>query len=128
EETGLRDQVVFTGYVGAEALPEIYRAADAFVYPSLYEGFGLPPLEALASGVPVIVSTAASLPEVVGDAGVYVEPHDERALAGAIASVLTSPGQREELRARGRTRARQFSWTRAAEATAAVYREVLTGR
>ena len=127
EQAGVRDHVVLTGYVARDELPLIYGAAELFVYPSLYEGFGLPPLEALASGVPVIVSDAASLPEVVGDAGVYVRPHDERALAEAMASVLADSGLRQDLSARGRARARQFSWARAAASTAALYREVLAG-
>ncbi|MCS6845907.1 MAG: glycosyltransferase, partial [Caldilineales bacterium] len=103
----------------------LYSGAIAFVYPSLYEGFGLPPLEAMACGSPVICSHAASLPEVVGDAALTFDPTDVEALAQALADVLSNPGLREDLRRRGLRRAAGFSWRRCAQETLAVYREAL---
>jgi glycosyltransferase involved in cell wall biosynthesis len=125
EETGLASCVHRLGYVEADALPALYRAAALFVYPSLYEGFGLPPLEAMASGVPVVASGAGALRELVGEAGLCVDPLDEAGLAEAIALLLTDPARREAARVAGMARARAFTWARTAEATAAVYREVL---
>ncbi len=125
EDSGRREEIVRLGFVAPEHLPALYRAAEVFVYPSLYEGFGLPPLEAMASGTPVIVSNASSLPEVVTTAGIQVDPRDENALADALALVLTNSQLREELRTRGIRQARQFSWSATAQATALVYRDVL---
>ena len=99
-----------------------------FVYPSLYEGFGLPPLEAMACGAAVIASSASSLPEVIGDAGLLVPPRDYGAIADALQRVLTDATLREDLRQRGIARAAEFTWQRTAEATASVYRDVLAGR
>lgn len=124
--TGLEDRVIFPGYVDAADLPALYSAASVFVYPSLYEGFGLPPLEAMACGTPVISSNAASLPEVIGDAAVAVSPTDTEALAQALADVLTNPDLRADLAARGRRRAAQFSWDRCAGETLAVYQEAIS--
>lgn len=126
-EAGLQDCVVFPGYVDDADLPALYSAATLFVYPSLYEGFGLPPLEAMACGTPVLCSNAASLPEVVGDAALSFDPQDTEALAQALADGLVNAGLRVELRERGLCRAAQFSWTRCAVETLAVYREALTG-
>lgn len=102
------------GYVADDDLPGLYCAAKALVYPSLYEGFGLPPLEAMACGTPVIASNAASLPEAVGDAAVLVDPTDPDALAEAIRKVLTDGALAADLRERGLVRARSFSWDQAA--------------
>ncbi|MCW5882876.1 MAG: glycosyltransferase, partial [Anaerolineae bacterium] len=99
-----------------------------FVYPSRYEGFGLPLLEAMACGTPVITSTASSLPEVVGDAGMQVEATDVDALAEAVRQALADVDLRADLRARGLARAATFTWQRTARATAAVYDAVLAGR
>ena len=115
----------FAGYVPAEELPAWYNAAHALVYPSLYEGFGLPPLEAMACGTPVIASTASSLPEVVGEAGLLVDPLDVDALAAAMARVLTDPDLREHLRTAGLDRARGFTWEGAARQTVDSYRRAL---
>jgi glycosyltransferase involved in cell wall biosynthesis len=123
ERLGLGRRVRFTGYVADEALPALYSLADLFVFPSRYEGFGLPPLEAMACGVPVISSHAASLPEVVGDAGVLVPPGDPQALAAAMREVLTDEARRAEMRARGLARARCFSWEETARRTVKVYEE-----
>ncbi len=125
EELGVEEHVIFTGYVPDADLPAIYSGADVFVFPSLYEGFGLPPLEAMACGTPVVCSNAASLPEVVGDAAITVDPHDVEGLAEAIHRVLADAGLREELRAKGLERAKLFTWERAARETLAVYRRVL---
>ena len=125
EQEHLKDDVIFSNYVPQDELPLWYRAADLFVYPSLYEGFGMPPLDAMASGTPVVTSNAASLPEVVGDAGLQVAPDDQAALADAIVRALVEPGLREQLVARGLRQAARFSWARAAHETADIYRAVL---
>jgi len=124
-ELGLEDRVIFTGYVPDEDLPAIYSAADLFVFPSLYEGFGLPVLEAMACGVPVICSNTSSLPEVAGDAALLVDPADVWALAGAMEQALTDEHLRSELMAKGLERARWFTWEKAAAKTLEVYRGVL---
>ena len=126
EELGLQDDVLFPGFVSYGELPLWYNAADLFVFPSLYEGFGLPPLEAMACGVPVIASNVSSLPEVVGDAGPLVDPLDVEGLAEAIAQVLGDGALRAEMRERGVARAEQFSWLEAARGTARVYENLLT--
>ncbi len=128
QQAGLEGRVLFPGYVEDADLPALYSAATVFVYPSLYEGFGLPPLEAMACGVPVISSNAASLPEVVGDAARLVDPTDTAALAQALHDVLSQPGLQAELRQRGFARAAQFSWERCAAETLAVYSAVLARR
>jgi len=120
-ELGLEDRVIFTGYVPDEDLPAIYSAADLFVFPSLYEGFGLPVLEAMACGTPVICSNTSSLPEVAGDAALLVDPADVRALAGAMERALTDEALRVTLRARGMGKARGFTWEQAAQKTLMVY-------
>jgi len=126
-ELGLEDRVIFTGYVPDEDLPAIYSAADLFVFPSLYEGFGLPVLEAMACGTPVVCSNTSSLPEVAGDAAILVDPTDVRALAGAMERVLTDEHLRAEIYAKGLGRARQFTWAKAAQETLKVYLEVIRG-
>lgn len=127
-QENLTNAVQFVGYVPHAELPRWYHAAEAFVYPSLYEGFGMPPLDAMASGTPVITSNAASLPEVVGDAALQVAPTDEAALADAIVRVLTDTALREQMIARGLEQAARFSWTRTAHETMTLYRAVLTHR
>ena len=106
-------------------LSTIYSAADCFAFTSLYEGFGLTPLEAMACGAPVVCSNRTSLPEVVGEAGLLVEPTDPAALSAAILRVLTSAETAQELRARGIARAKQFTWERTARQTLAVYSHTL---
>ncbi|MCO5164813.1 MAG: glycosyltransferase family 4 protein [Planctomycetes bacterium] len=122
-EPGLAPRVHPLGRVPDEAVLSLLGSADLFVYPSEYEGFGLPPLEAMAAGVPTIVSNRASLPEVVGDGAVVVDPHDREGFASAMARLLTSAGAREALVRRGRRRASSFSWRSAAERLAGVYRQ-----
>ena len=125
-QENLASDVLFVGYVPQEELPYWYQAADLFVYPSLYEGFGMPPLDAMASGTPVVTSNAASLPEVVGNAALQVPPTDETALSEAIIRALTDNALRAEMIARGLEQAARFCWTRAARETTALYRAVLT--
>ncbi len=125
EALNLASQVHFAGYVLAEDLPLWYNAADLFVYPSLYEGFGLPPLEAMACGTAVITSTASSLPEVVGKAGLMVDPADTEALAAAMEQVLTARDIREQMQAEGLARAQGFSWEKSAQRTVDSYRRAL---
>jgi glycosyltransferase involved in cell wall biosynthesis len=124
-ELGLTEEVLFPGFVPVEELPWWYRAADLFVYPSLFEGFGLPVLEALACGTPTIASTASSLPEVAGDAALLVDPLDTAALADAIGRVLGDAQTAHELRDAGPRRAALFSWARTAGETVQLYRTVL---
>jgi glycosyltransferase involved in cell wall biosynthesis len=121
----LRRDVVFKGYVGKEELAAHYRAADALIFPSFHEGFGIPIVEAMASGCPVITSTAFSMPEVAGDAALFVDPYDVEALISQTHRLLTNRSLREEMIGLGLQRARRFSWNRCADETAAVYRDVL---
>jgi len=125
ERLGLVGNTVFTGYVPVAEAAGWYAAADLFVYPSVYEGFGLPTLEAMACGAPVIAADASSLPEAVGDAGVLVPPADTQALAEAMAALLGNEERRRALAARGLERARSFSWMDAAKATTALYSRCL---
>jgi glycosyltransferase involved in cell wall biosynthesis len=113
------------GHVDRAHLVRVFQGASLFVYPSFYEGFGLPPAEALACGIPTIVSNSSSLPEVVGTAGVQVSPGDTSELALAIRDLLSSPGRRDELRARGLEQATRFRWDTAAAQMEQVFREAL---
>ena len=126
EALGLTGEVRFAGFVPAEDLPLWYNAADLFVYPSLYEGFGLPPLEAMACGTAVITSTASSLPEVVGQAGRLADPTDTEALAAAMAQVLGSRQLQQEMETAGLAQAAGFSWEETARKTVDSYRRALT--
>jgi glycosyltransferase involved in cell wall biosynthesis len=121
----LDKHVRFFGFQPASTLVIFYRLARAFVFPSLYEGFGLPPLEAMANETPVVTSNVSSLPEVAGDAALLVDPYDVVSIADGIRRAVTDEPLRQALIARGRERARQFSWTKAAADTLAVYRHVL---
>jgi glycosyltransferase involved in cell wall biosynthesis len=124
QELDLVGRVIFTGYVPNEDLPALYRGASLFVFPSLYEGFGLPPLEAMACGTPVVCSNTSSLPEVVGDAALTVDPTDVEALAGAMQRVLSDRDLAQDLRRRGLERAAGFNWERTARDTASVYQRL----
>jgi glycosyltransferase involved in cell wall biosynthesis len=124
DELGLGGSVILTGYVQDADLPALYAGADCFVFPSIYEGFGLPPLEAMACGTPVVASNASSLPEVVADAGILVDPYDVDELAAAVRRVVQSPALAQELARKGLARARRFDWQLAAADHAALYRAV----
>jgi len=125
EKAGLSGQVLFPGFIPAEDLPAVYSAATLFVFPSLYEGFGLPPLEAMACGTPCVVSNSSSLPEVTGSAALLFNPTSLESLEEGIVRVLTDETLREELRREGPRQAALFSWDRVAQETLAVYRGVL---
>jgi len=118
--------VRFLGYVPDKTLAVLYRLASVFVFPSLYEGFGLPPLEAMASGTPVVTSNLSSLPEVVGDAAVLVDPYSAESIAEGILTVLRSTHLRGELSKRGLERVKAFSWARSVQRVREVYGEVLS--
>ena len=122
---GLEDAVRFTGFVDDADLPAVYSGAALFVFPSLHEGFGLPLLEAMACGVPVVTSNISSMPEVAGDAAVLVDPRDADGLAAAIARLLRDEALRDRLREAGIARARQFSWETTARRTLDAYASVV---
>ena len=126
-EAGMPEAVIRLGPVEDARLESLYCAAAALVYPSLYEGFGLPVLEAMASGTPVIASNAASIPEVLGDAGILLPPSEPAAWAQAILKVLNDETLRESMRASGLARAATFTWSRTARLTLAAYRRALGG-
>ncbi len=128
QELGLEEKVHFTGYIPRQDLPMVYNLADFLVYPTLYEGFGLPVLEAMACGCPVVASAVSSIPEVVGEAGVLVPPNDEDALAQAILSMWHDQDLRERLAKQGRQQSSNFTWERTAQETAWVYHQVLQTR
>lgn len=123
--TRIRDRIRLTGFVDDDDLPFWYGGADVFAYPAHYEGFGLPVLEAMACGVPVVTSDISSLPEVAGDAALLIDPDDEADLATALLEVMTDPGLAAALRDRGRRRAAEFSWQTTARMTVDVYRTTL---
>jgi glycosyltransferase involved in cell wall biosynthesis len=124
-QLGLHDDILFTSYIPYNELPLWYNCADIFIYPSLYEGFGLPPLEALACGTPVITSSTSSLPEVVGTAAITIDPLDVNALASAISTVLENPDIQRQLSTQGLQQAARFSWGKMAARTLEVYRQVI---
>jgi glycosyltransferase involved in cell wall biosynthesis len=122
-DLGLEDEVRFLGYVPTEDLPLLYRGAELFVYPSLYEGFGVPILEAMACGCPVVASDRASIPEVCGAAGILVAPEDRDDVAEAMGRVLSDPSLADAMRVRGRERAEGFRWETSARALLLLYEE-----
>jgi glycosyltransferase involved in cell wall biosynthesis len=125
QSEGVAADVRFPAWVSAEELEGLWALAEAFVFPSLYEGFGLPVLEAMARGVPVACSNASSLPEVAGDAALTFDPHDEPAIATALCRLLDDGALRERLRARGLARVDEFTWQRTARLTLESYRRAL---
>jgi len=126
-ELGISEHVLFPGYISDDLLPALYRGATAFAYPSLYEGFGLPVLEAMASGVPVLTSNTSGTAEVGGDAALLVDPEDTAEIVSALARLIGDEGLRADLRARGLARAREFTWERTARETMSAYRRVAGG-
>jgi glycosyltransferase involved in cell wall biosynthesis len=119
---------MFTGYVPDEDLSALYSGARAFVFPSLYEGFGLPLLEAMQCEVPVIASNTTSIPEVVGDAGILVDPKDVDALCQALLDLLTDNSLSQELKRKGLERAKLFSWDKSAADTVEVYKRIISNQ
>lgn len=124
-QLALENDVIATGYVPDEVLPSIYAGASLFVFPSFFEGFGIPVLEAMACGVPVVLSKAASLPEVGGDAGYYIDPYGIDDITEAMYQVLSDPVLYESLSVQGQRHAQKFSWERTAQATIEVYRRAV---
>ena len=122
---GLVEQVIFTGYVPDEELPLWYNAAELLVFPSVYEGFGLPIVEAMACGTPVIAANSSSIPEAVGEAGLLFNPNDVETLVNQMTAVLTGVDLRHKLRQQGLSHARTFSWERAGRETAVVYQRAM---
>lgn len=120
----LASKIVFTGFVPEEHLPVLYNACEAFVYPSLYEGFGLPPLEAMSCGAPVITSNLTSIPEVVKEAGLLINPYDEDELAASMLKLLTSEVLKKYYSEKGLKRASEFSWRKTAAKTLEAYKKV----
>ncbi|OGO50734.1 MAG: hypothetical protein A2148_01680 [Chloroflexi bacterium RBG_16_68_14] len=125
-QLGLDEQVRFLGYVPDDDLPALYSGAELLAFPSLYEGFGLPVLEAMACGTPVVTANVSATAEVAADAAMLVDPRDVAALAQAMGLLLSDETLRAELRARGLERAKQFSWQRTARETLCVYQQVAT--
>ncbi|MCB2359669.1 glycosyltransferase family 4 protein [Clostridium estertheticum] len=126
-ELNMLSHVIFAGFVPEEHLPLFYNSCDAIIYPSFYEGFGLPPLEAMNCGTPVIASNLTSIPEVVGDTGILINPYDIEGISLAIGNLLSSENLRSELSAKALLRAKQFSWKNTASRTLKVYESVYKG-
>ncbi|HEV3397890.1 MAG TPA: glycosyltransferase, partial [Actinomycetes bacterium] len=126
--SGVADRILVAGYVPEADKAALLTGADVFAYPSRYEGFGLPVLEAMACGAPVVTTTGGSLPEIAGDAATLVEPGDDQALAAALAKLAGDPAAREDAAARGLRRAAGFTWERCAELTAAAYARAILER
>lgn len=126
ESLGIGDKVIFTGYVPNEHLPMFYNASSLFVYPSLYEGFGLPPLEAMSCRIPVITSNISSIPEVVGDAALLINPFDTEELKDGIEKILEDEKLSSEFSEKGYTRSKEFTWDKTAAKTLNIYEEAYT--
>jgi glycosyltransferase involved in cell wall biosynthesis len=118
------DKIIFTGYVAEQDLPAIYSGARCFVYPSYFEGFGIPPLEAMRCGTPTITGDRTCFPEIIGDAGLLVDPFDERAILNGIVKVLTDKNLGDDLIVRGLKRANSYDWKKTAQQTLSVYEKV----
>jgi glycosyltransferase involved in cell wall biosynthesis len=121
---GLGERVVFTGFVSEEELDNLFRMSDLLIYPSLYEGFGIPVLEAMKLGVPVITSSTTALPEVAGEAALLVDPEDTEDMAGGMSRILVDRTLNETLRQKGKERARGFTWEKNGETYLEVYEQL----
>lgn len=128
DRLGISESVRFFGPAPEEELPLLYQGATCFIFPSLYEGFGLPILEAMAMGVPVACSRISSMPEIAGEAAYLFDPHDPQAIANALNTLLTQPDLRQRLTSLGQAQARHFTWERTAKETYAVYRRMAQGK
>lgn len=125
EKLGISSQVIFTGFVEEDLLPILYNAAELFVYPSFYEGFGLPPLEAMSCGTPVLSSNVSSIPEVVEDAGILIDPYDTSNLMESLAKILNNETLKDQLSTAGLRRASQYSWQKTAKETLKTYEQII---
>jgi glycosyltransferase involved in cell wall biosynthesis len=128
QRLGLEGNVIFTGQIREQDKAPLYSAATVFAFPSLYEGFGIPVLEAMACGTPVVTSNRSALPEVAGDAGLLVDPYDTEAISAGLADLVEQQTLRDEQARRGLDRARKFTWRQVAEQTVRVYRQVVDSR
>jgi glycosyltransferase involved in cell wall biosynthesis len=126
KELNIENEVIFIDHIPDKDLTAVYNAASVFVYPSLYEGFGLPPLEAMSCGCPVITSNTSSLPEVVGNAGIMVDPNDVDLLCDKMYQILSNDSLGEELRKKGLNRAKLFNWDKTASETLRIYEEIIS--
>ena len=124
--SGVADRVIFAGFVPDDALRDLFQTCELSIFPSFYEGFGLPLLEAMTYGVPCVVSSVSALPEVANGAAILVDPEDVGSIAGGLERVLADPALREKLAEDGRRRAADFSWARGAAVTIEVLRRIGT--
>ena len=125
DDLKLKDKVIFIGYIEDEDVPALIKGAMIFLFPSIYEGFGMPPLEAMACGTPVLTSNISSLPEVVGDSGVLVDPFSKESIKDGILRMLNDDNLRQELSIKGQERAKLFSWTRVTEKLYNIYQSLM---
>jgi alpha-1,3-rhamnosyl/mannosyltransferase len=128
EKLGLKDKATFTEYIPSEDMCALINGAMGFLFPSIYEGFGMPPLEAMACGVPVLTSHEASLPEVVGDCAVMVDAYDTQSIADGIERLYLDKNLREELSVKGLERAKLYTWENASQTLYSIYEELANGR
>jgi glycosyltransferase involved in cell wall biosynthesis len=124
KSSGYENDIILTGYIDDKDLPVLFRNAEFFVYPSLFEGFGLPPLEAMAYGCPVITSDVSSIPEVVGDAGILIDPNSVEEISSAMKKIVSNPDLKEEMRKKGSEQAKLFDWETTARKTLDIYEQV----
>jgi glycosyltransferase involved in cell wall biosynthesis len=124
EKLDMSSRIIFTDFLEEEILPTLYNAADVFVYPSLYEGFGLPPLEAMSCGTPVITSNVSSIPEVVNNAGILIDAYDTSNLINALGSIVNNDNLKADLSKRGIERSKEYSWERTAQQTLKAYSDI----
>ncbi len=126
EEYNMKDEIIFPGYIKEDELHKLYKLAKVFVFPSLYEGFGIPPLEAMASGCPVVSSNVASLPEVIGDAGLLIDPKNAYKMAEAVSDLIDNDHVRSTMIERGFAQVEKFRWEKSARAAMEVFQSLQT--